>query len=100
MATILARRPILTTLTASSVLASVYYVSQTRQPHRLDGPGGPPTQTLSFPKNMLFSKQLRVTDVQQVNHDTKRIVFALPGGKDEVSGVTPGGMSFHDSSTH
>jgi cytochrome-b5 reductase len=91
MATLFVRRPILTTLAASSALASIYYVSTTRQQLRLDSPRDAPTFTLSFPKNMLFSKQLRVTDVQQVNHDTKRIVFALPGGTNEVSGVTPGG---------
>jgi hypothetical protein len=31
--------------------------------------------------------------VQQVNHDTKRILLELPGGQSEVSGVTPGGIS-------
>ena len=56
----------------------------------LDSAQNTPTQTLSLPKNMLFSKQLQVVDVQQVNHDTKRITLGLPGGKEEVSGVTPG----------
>ena len=59
----------------------------------MDSAQTPLAQTLSMPKNMLFSKQLKVTDVQQVNHDTKRIIFELPGGKSEVSGVTPGGIS-------
>ena len=58
----------------------------------MDSTQNPPTKMLSLPSGMLFSKQLKVTDVQQVNHDTKRITFALPGGKNEVSGLTPGGM--------
>ena len=40
---------------------------------------------------MLFSRQLKVKGVDQVNHDTKKITFELPGGQKEVSGVTPGG---------
>ncbi|KAK3726124.1 hypothetical protein LTR37_000272 [Vermiconidia calcicola] len=56
----------------------------------MDSTQNPPTKMLSLPSGMLFSKQLKVTDVQQVNHDTKRITFALPGGKNEVSGLTPG----------
>lgn len=36
---------------------------------------------------MLFSRELKVTQVEQVNHDTKRITFELPGGKGEISGV-------------
>lgn len=40
---------------------------------------------------MLFSKQLTVTAIEQINHDTKRITFALPGGTREISGVAPGG---------
>lgn len=40
---------------------------------------------------MIFSKQLKVTDVKEVNHDTKRITFSLPGGTNEISGVIPGG---------
>lgn len=49
-------------------------------------------KTLSFPRSMLFAKQLTVTKVEQVNHDTKKITFALPGGSGEVSGVPAGGM--------
>lgn len=56
----------------------------------LDSASNTPTPTLSLPKNMLFSKQLKVTAVEQMNHDTKRITFALPGGMNEISGVTPG----------
>lgn len=89
MATIFARRPVLTTATSITVLASAYYISRPR-PLKLDSASNPATPTLSFPKNMLFSKQLKVTSVEQVNHDTKRITFALPGGKNEFSGVTPG----------
>lgn len=36
---------------------------------------------------MLFSRELKVKEVEQVNHDTKRIVFDLPGGDNEISGV-------------
>lgn len=61
----------------------------------MDSSQTPLANTLSLPKNMLFSKQLKVTEVQEVNHDTKRIIFELPGGKNEVSGVTPGGMEDH-----
>jgi cytochrome-b5 reductase len=92
MASVFTRRPVLTTTTAITVLATGYYLSN-RQPLRMDSAQTPLAQTLSLPKNMLFSKQLKVTDVQQVNHDTKRILLELPGGQSEVSGVTPGGIS-------
>ena len=49
-------------------------------------------KTLSFPHSMLFAKQLTVAKVEQVNHDTKKITFTLPGGNGEVSGVPAGGM--------
>lgn len=91
MTTLLTRRPYLTAATTLTVLAGAYYISQPRRSLLLDSAHNAPTSTLAFPKTMLFSKQLNVVDVQQVNHDTKRITFSLPGGKDEVSGVTPGG---------
>lgn len=83
------RRPLLSTATTFAVLGSLYYVSRPRRQY-LEPATKTPTPTLSLPKNMIFSKQLKVTSVEQVNHDTKRITFALPGGKDEISGVTPG----------
>jgi cytochrome-b5 reductase len=92
MASIISRRPLLTSATAATVLATGYYLSSSRRPIMMDSAQTPLAHTLSMPKNMIFSKQLKVTDVQQVNHDTKRIIFALPGGNSEVSGVTPGGM--------
>jgi cytochrome-b5 reductase len=92
MASLFARRPFLTTATAASAVAAAYYVSQPRRPLMMDSAQNPLSKTLTMPKNMLFSKQLKVTSVEQINHDTKRITFALPGGKGEVSGVTPGGM--------
>lgn len=49
------------------------------------------TTTLSFPRTMLLPKQLTVTKVEQVNHDTKKITLSLPGGSDEISGVPAGG---------
>ena len=36
---------------------------------------------------MLFSQSLKVKAIEQVNHDTKRITFELPGGEHEISGV-------------
>ncbi|KAF2480509.1 cytochrome-b5 reductase [Neohortaea acidophila] len=90
MATIFARRPLLTTATTLSVAASAYYITRPR-PLLLDSASNAATPTLSFPKTMLFSKQLTLTSVEQINHDTKKLTFALPGGQKEVSGVTPGG---------
>lgn len=89
MASIASRRPFLTAATSAAVLTSVYYISGPRI-QKLDSSANAKTATLSLPKNMLFSKQLRVVSTEQVNHDTKRIIFALPGGNSEVSGVTPG----------
>lgn len=58
------------------------------------GQGGKPhinnnnkKETFGLPSTMLFSKRLTVTAVEQMNHDTKRITFALPGGLEESSGV-------------
>ncbi|KAK4543225.1 hypothetical protein LTR36_005775 [Oleoguttula mirabilis] len=77
------------TLAASTAIvgaAGVTYYA-TRRPILLDSAQNAPSKTLSFPTGMLFAKQLTVTDVEQVNHDTKRITFSLPGGSSEVSGV-------------
>ena len=63
----------------------------TRRPLMMDSSQNPPTKTLNFPSSMLFSKQLTVTSSEQVNHDTKRITFALPGGENEISGCPAGG---------
>lgn len=87
-------------LTSATILAgtgTVYY--STRKPMLLDSPHNAPTKTLSFPSSMLFAKQLTVRDVEQINHDTKRITFALPGGDREISGVVPGGNSRPTSRT-
>lgn len=85
MATIFTRRPVLTTAALTAVTGAVYMSRQT--PLRLDSGYKEPTKTLAFPKTMLFSRELKVTQVEQVNHDTKRITFELPGGKGEISGV-------------
>lgn len=87
-------RSVLTTATCLSVVGTAYYIT-TQQPIRLDSAYNPPTPALSFPKTMLFSQQLRVTKVEQVNHDTKRITFELPGGSSQVSGIVPGGQWQH-----
>lgn len=91
MATIFSRRPLLTAATATTVLATTYYISQTRRPLYLDSASNPAKPLLSFPKTMLFSQQLTVTKVEQINHDTKRITFSLPGGTNSTSGLSPGG---------
>ena len=91
MAAMMNRRPLLTAATAITVLGTGYYLTS-RRPIMMDSAQRPLAPTLSFPKNMLFTKQLKVKEVQQVNHDTKRIIFELPGGNSEVSGVTPGCM--------
>lgn len=93
MATIFARRPLITALTAGSVVSTALYVS--RPTIRLDSAYSEPTKTLSFPKTMLFSQQLKVQSVEQVNHDTKKITFALPGGDGEISGVPSSCKSHH-----
>jgi hypothetical protein len=48
-------------------------------------------ETFGLPSTMLFSKRLTVMAVEQMNHDTKRITFALPGGLEESSGVPVSG---------
>ncbi|RMY69764.1 hypothetical protein D0863_06245 [Hortaea werneckii] len=78
-------RPYLTSAAFTSVVGAAYYTT-TQRPVLLDSAHNA-TQTFSFPKTMLFSQQLTVTGVEQVNHDTKRITFSLPGGKEETTGV-------------
>ncbi|KAK5116901.1 hypothetical protein LTR62_006622 [Meristemomyces frigidus] len=65
--------------------AATYYSRQPRL--HLDSAQNAPRPALSFPSSMVFPKQLTVTKVEQVNHDTKKITFRLPGGESEVSGV-------------
>lgn len=91
MASILSR-PSARFTTAAVLVGVVGGISYaTRRPYLLDAAQNAPAKTLSFPKNMPFSRQLTVTGVEQINHDTKKITFALPGGNAEVSGVGPGG---------
>lgn len=91
MAALFSSKTALRYATGASVLgaATVYYTSQPRI--RLDSAQNAPTKLLNMPSSMLFPKQIIVREVQQVNHDTKRITFALPGGDSEVSGVPAGG---------
>ncbi|KXL44494.1 hypothetical protein M433DRAFT_135097 [Acidomyces richmondensis BFW] len=86
MASQFARRPMITAVGAATILSAAVYVTS-RPSTRLDSAANPPSHTLSFPKNMLFARDLQVTKVEQVNHDTKRITLQLPGGPNEVSGV-------------
>jgi cytochrome-b5 reductase len=81
-----ARRPILTTAAVTAVVGTAIYMSRP-SPLRLDSAYREPSKTLSFPRSMLFSRELKVKQVEQVNHDTKRITFELPGGEAEISGV-------------
>jgi len=82
-------RPVIVSATILGAVGLAYYTSSPRL--QLDSAYNAPTKTLSFPSTMLFSKQLTVTSVEQVNHDTRRVTFALPGGKKEVAGVESGG---------
>lgn len=86
MAVIFARRPVLTTTAVTAVVGTAIYMSRPA-PLRLDSAYSQPSKTLSFPRSMLFSRELKVKHVEQVNHDTKRITFELPGGEAEISGV-------------
>ncbi|KAF2722583.1 cytochrome-b5 reductase [Polychaeton citri CBS 116435] len=83
------RHPALASAAILSAAGTAYYLS--RPNFALDSAQNAPNKTLSLPKNMLFSQLLKVTSVEQINHDTKKITFELPGGKSEVSGVSPGG---------
>ena len=86
MAAIFARRPILTTTVATAAVGTALYMARPA-PLRLESAFKEPSKTLSFPRTMLFSRELQVKQVEQVNHDTKRITFNLPGGDSEISGV-------------
>lgn len=88
MAALLTRRPL---LVSATVLGAAAYINMRNNPILLDAAPAVPIKTLAFPATMLVSRQLTVSDVEQINHDTKRITFTLPGGKDEISGVGPGG---------
>lgn len=87
----LSSRPVLTTATCLSAGGFAYYTLRPAAPIRLDSAANPPTSLLSFPKTMLFSQQIKVKEVEQVNHDTKKITFELPGVEGQISGVVPGG---------
>jgi len=88
MATLFSRtlraRPI-TSAAIVGAIGTAYYA--TNKPLLLDSAQNALTKTFSFPSSMLFSRELTVTNVEEVNHDTKRITFSLPGGSKEVSGV-------------
>lgn len=87
--------PLLTGATVLGVAGAAYYAS--RPPLLLDSAQNAPSKTLSFPGSMLFAKQLTLAKVEQINHDTKRLTFELPGGSSEVSGVVPGGSHLSQS---
>ena len=88
-------RPYLTSAAFTGIVGAAYY-STIQRPVLLDSAQNA-TQTFSFPKTMLFSQQLTVTGVEQVNHDTKRITFSLPGGKEETTGVPASGTPRENS---
>ena len=62
MAAMFARRPIFTTAAASVVVGTALYMSRPT-PLRLDSAYKEPSQTLSFPRSMLFSRELKVKQV-------------------------------------
>ncbi|KAK6429355.1 hypothetical protein LTR95_014500 [Oleoguttula sp. CCFEE 5521] len=86
MATIFARRPLLAASTTAAAVSTVLYLSRPK-PLLADSAYREPTKTLSFPKSMLFAQSLTVVKSEQINHDTKKITFSLPGGANESSGV-------------
>ncbi|EMC95722.1 hypothetical protein BAUCODRAFT_34490 [Baudoinia panamericana UAMH 10762] len=77
--------PYFTGATGLAAAGATYYAS--RRPMLLDSAQNAPKKALSMPTSMLFPKEITVTTVEQVNHDTKRITFSLPGGDSEISGV-------------
>ncbi|KAK4574064.1 hypothetical protein LTR86_001825 [Recurvomyces mirabilis] len=80
--------PYILSAAALGAAAGTYY---TRQPRiSLDSTQNAPKPALSFPGSMLFPRTLTVTKTEQINHDTKRITFRLPGGESEISGVPAG----------
>jgi cytochrome-b5 reductase len=89
-----ARRLPLSTATALIGVAGVAYFA-TRRPFYCDAPSlsnarmptKEMTKTLSFPYNMLSSRHLTSSNMEQENHDTKKITFTILGGDGEVSGV-------------
>lgn len=98
MAALFARKPIFTTATATALVGTALYISRPA-PMRLDSVQNEPLKALSFPKTMLFSQQLKVKTVEQINHDTKKITFELPGGDGAVSGVPASCKSLRASSS-
>lgn len=88
MATLFSRSsralPYITGATIIGAAGATYLA--TRRPLLLDAAQNAPTTALS----MLFIQELEVIKTEQVNHDTKRITFSLPGGQAEVSGVPAG----------
>lgn len=74
----------------TAILVPFIYTQATRSVSADSSTDGKPhnkKETFGLPSTMLFSKRLTVTAVEQMNHDTKRITFALPGGLEESSGV-------------
>lgn len=81
--------PVLAGTTIAGAIG-VAYISH-RAAQQLDSAqNGPSSTTFVAPKTMLFAQSLTVTKSEQVNHDTKRITFSLPGGANQVSGVPAG----------
>jgi cytochrome-b5 reductase len=95
MATLFARTskslPLIAGATLAGSAAVAYtYSKTTPSGHQLDSAQNAPSKLLTFPKSMLFPQTLTVTNTEQINHDTKRITFSLPGGEDQISGVPAG----------
>lgn len=80
--------PYLTGAAVVGVAGTTYF--STRRPMLLDSAANAPTKTLKLPSSFLFASEITVKSSEQINHDTKRITFALPGGQEEISGVPAG----------
>jgi cytochrome-b5 reductase len=81
--------PYLTGFGLASSAALIYTYSRPSA-HSLDSAQNSPTKLLGLPRTLLFAQTLTVTKTEQVNHDTKRITFSLPGGENQISGVPAG----------
>lgn len=81
-----ARSPILAAASAATPFSAVTYVSS-RPRLRLNSTAEPQSHIRCFPKSMLFSRDLQVTNVEQLNHDAKHITLQLRGDRGESSVV-------------
>ena len=91
-------RPVIASAAIVGTGVTAYYITRPN-PVKFDSAmsvkteaGAAAAQKKTF-SSAIWSKELKVAKVEQVNHDTKRITFQLPS-EDEVSGISPSGPSF------